>query len=79
MGLRDTGTVTSSSEWYWDINRKIAVPASERGSFDHVLGPYASQQAAENWAAKVEKRNDDWDGDDDQWERAGEADEPGAT
>lgn len=79
MGLRDTETVTSSNEWYWDINRKIAVPASERGSFDHVLGPYASQQAAENWAAKVEKRNDDWDGDDDQWERAGVADEPDVT
>lgn len=79
MAVRDTGTVTSSSEWYWDINRKIAVPASERGSIDHVLGPYASQHEAESWKAKVEERNDDWDGDDDQWERAGEADESGTT
>ena len=79
MAARDTGRVTSNNEWYWDINRKIAVPASERGSFDHMLGPYASQQAAENWEAKVEGRNEDWDGDDEQWERAGEADESGTT
>ena len=79
MAVRDTGTMTSSSEWYWDINRKIAVPASERGSFDHVLGPYSSQHEAESWKTKVEERNDDWDGDDDQWEGAGEADESGTT
>ena len=79
MSARDTGGVTSSSEWYWDIDRKIAVPASERGSFDHVLGPYASKHEAENWKTRVEERNDDWDSDDDQWERAGEADASGTT
>ena len=78
MAARETDRVASNSEWYWDINRKIAVPASERGSFDHVLGPYSSQHEAESWKAKVEERNDDWDGDD-QWERADEADESGTT
>jgi hypothetical protein len=68
--------VTNNGEWYWDINRKIAVPASERGSFDHMLGPYDSKHAAENWEAKVEERNEDWDGDDDEWEGADESDDP---
>jgi hypothetical protein len=71
----DTGAMNNDSEWYWDINRKIAVPASERGSFEHFIGPYASQREAENWEAKVEERNEDWDSDDEKWEHAAESDD----
>ena len=35
------------TEWYWDLNRKLAVPASERGPGDHTLGPYPSKAEAE--------------------------------
>jgi hypothetical protein len=69
---RDTGDVSNDNEWYWDLNRKVAVPASERGSSDHVLGPYASRHEAENWKSIAERRNDDWAEDDEEWNRAGE-------
>lgn len=72
---RETGRVTNDSEWYWDLNRKIAVPASERGSSDHVLGPYPSRHEAENWKSIADERNDNWDGADEDWERAGESDD----
>jgi hypothetical protein len=56
------------TEWYWDLNRKLAVPASERGPGDHTLGPYPSKAEAENWRATVEARNEGWDDDDEAWE-----------
>ena len=53
--------MSSDNEWYWDLSRKIAVPASERGAFDHFLGPYASKHEAENWKSIAEERNENWD------------------
>ena len=52
-----------------DLNRQVAVPASERGPGDNMLGPYPSRADAENWKAKVEARNDQWDDDDEDDER----------
>lgn len=57
-----------SEEWYWDLDRQVAVPASERGPGDHTMGPYPSKGEAENWKAKVEARNDSWDAADEAWE-----------
>ena len=54
-------------EWYYDMNRKVAVRASERGPGDNMLGPYPTRADAENWKAKVEERNDGWDEADDEW------------
>lgn len=65
----------SSTEWYWDLERKVAVPADERGPDEHVLGPYATKLEAENWKARVEERNDAWDDADEEWESAGLDDE----
>ena len=66
--------MSADAEWYWDLNRKMAVPASERGAGDHVLGPYPSRHDAENWKAKVEARNEGWEHDDEAWEHVGESD-----
>jgi len=63
--------VSSENEWYWDLERNIAVPASERGPGDRMLGPYASRAEAMNWKAKVEQRNEGWDEADDEWEEGG--------
>ena len=65
----------SSSEWYWDLRRGVAVPASERGPGDDMLGPYPTKHAAENWKAKVEERNEAWEHDDEEWDQAGESDD----
>ncbi len=41
----------SGEEWYFDLRKGVAVPASERGPADHVLGPYPTKGEAENWKA----------------------------
>jgi len=57
------------TQWYWDLRAGQAVPAADRGSADHLLGPYPSREAAENWRERVESRNDAWDESDEAWER----------
>lgn len=59
--------MSDSQEWYWDLNKKRAVPASERGVSDNTLGPYPTKGEAENWRSKLEQRNDDWDEADEEW------------
>jgi len=71
--------MTTNSEWYWDLRRNQAVPASERGAGDHVLGPYPSRHDAENWRSKVEQRNEGWDDDDQAWDNAGDGNDPAAS
>ena len=65
---------TSPEEWYWDLDRKVAVPASERGPGDHTLGPYPTRGEAENWKSKVETRNESWDDADAAWDRTDDVD-----
>lgn len=66
----------TSEQWYFDLNRNVAVPAEDRGPGDNMLGPYPSRADAENWRARVEQRNDEWDGDDeDDRDDAGPGDE----
>lgn len=63
------------SEWYWDLDRGVAVPAAERGPGDHMLGPYPTRGQAENWKATADSRNDEWDAADDEWNRWGDDDQ----
>ena len=63
-----------ATEWYWDLDQQLAVPADQRGPGDHTLGPYRTRGEAENWKAKVDTRNDAWDEDDERWNSWG--DEP---
>ena len=67
-----SGQDSDSGEWYFDLDRGVAVPAGERGHADHMLGPYPSRSAAENWRSQVDSRNEAWDADDERWERSGE-------
>lgn len=66
-----------SEAWYWDLEQGVAVPASERGPGDHMLGPYATKGEAQNWKAKVEARNDTWDDADEEWN--GDDDDRGSS
>jgi hypothetical protein len=60
--------------WYFDLRRGVAVPASERGPSDDMLGPYGSRAEAEHWRERVEARNVAWDESDDEW--TGDPDPP---
>jgi hypothetical protein len=69
---------TDESEWYWDLRREVAVPASRRGPFDQVLGPYKTRAEAESWKERVEERNTEWDHDDEEWDREPDPDQLGS-
>ncbi|NND75142.1 MAG: SPOR domain-containing protein [Ilumatobacter sp.] len=64
---------TRDDEWYWNLEKGVAVPAAERGPSEHMMGPYPSRAEAENWKSKVEARNETWDDADEEWR--GERDE----
>ena len=57
-------------QWYWDLQRGVAVPASQRRVASQMLGPYASRAEAERWHDTVEQRNEAWDDADDEWNDA---------
>ena len=59
--------MSDSTEWYWDLTKKVAVNADDRGPGDQTLGPYESKAKAENWKATSEARNEAWDEADDSW------------
>jgi hypothetical protein len=69
---------TDESQWYWDLRRKVAVPASRRGPFDQVLGPYASRAEAEHWKERVDERNAEWEQEDEEWNRDPDPDQTGS-
>lgn len=66
---------TPTDDWYFDLRKGVAVPASERGPGDHLLGPYPTRGHAENWRATNEARNKSWDDDDERWDAWGDGDE----
>jgi hypothetical protein len=63
-------------EWYWDLERNVAVTGDERGPGDRTLGPYATKGEAENWKSTSEARNEAWDDADEEWESRGTEDDP---
>ena len=70
--------MSESTEWYWDLSKKAAVRADDRGPGDQTLGPYDSKAEAENWKATSEARNDAWDDADDEWNEVDRGDPAGA-
>ena len=58
----------TQEQWYWDLKKGKAVPASERGPADEVLGPYPSKDEAEHWRDRLEERNQAWEQADKEWE-----------
>lgn len=56
-----------ATEWYWDLQKGVAVPADQRGPGDHMLGPYPTKGECENWKAHLQARNDTWDDEDERW------------
>ena len=72
--MSDPTEFDPGTERYWDLERKVAVPADQRGPGDHMLGPYRTKGEAENWKATVESRNQSWNEDDEEWNSWGDDD-----
>lgn len=60
-------------EWYWCLTHGRAERAEERDDPDNLLGPYPTEEAARNWKALNEARNEAWDEEDEAW--SGERDD----
>lgn len=54
----------TATEWYWCLEREVAVTADDPCPPDRRLGPYPTREAAENWKQTVEARNEKWDAED---------------
>lgn len=67
--MEGVSSSSGESQWYWDLERGIAVEAAERGPAERMLGPYSSRYEAEHWKDRVEERNKSWDDADDEWEQ----------
>jgi hypothetical protein len=63
----------TEEQWYWNLKQGRAVPASERGPADDLMGPYDSKDEAERWRERLDERNEQWEQADREW--AGEEEE----
>lgn len=63
--------------WWWNLTEGRAVTSAERPRDIEVLGPYPSREAAEDWKAQNEARNEAWDEDDEAWAGDGPRDDRG--
>lgn len=57
--------------WYWCLKHERVERDDERDAPEFTLGPYPSEDAARNWKALNEARNEAWVADDEEW--SGEA------
>lgn len=58
---------TVTNDWFWDIDRQVAVRADNSGKHDVLIGPYPTRNDAEiwlpsaNWVEQAKTpRDDDW-------------------
>jgi hypothetical protein len=52
--------------WYWCLDHKQAEPTHSPCPPDHRLGPYPTKEAAEHWKEQFDRRNDEWDRDEEE-------------
>lgn len=65
------------TEWYWCLTHQRAETDENRDDPDNSLGPYPSEEAARNWKATTEARNEEWKEQDERWYGIDD-DEPGS-
>jgi hypothetical protein len=65
--------MASTDEWYWCFDHQKAERAGEQCRATNRLGPYPSEEAARNWQAINEAREETWEQQDEEWEGKGRA------
>jgi hypothetical protein len=54
-----------SGDWFWDIDRQVAIRVDNSGRHDLLIGPYTSQADAEvwmpssSWVSRLQSDGDD--------------------
>lgn len=66
----------STTQWYWCLTHQQAETGEQRDDPDNSLGPYPDEDAARNWKATNEARNEAWDTEDERWSGDEEPPEP---
>ena len=57
---------TERADWYWDVDRQVAVRSDNAGRRDVLIGPYAERSDAEIWMPSNSwQQHRDGDADDD--------------
>lgn len=57
----------STTKYYWCLTHERVETGEERDDPDNSLGPYISADAARDWKATVEARNEAWEEEDERW------------
>ncbi|MFT4658649.1 MAG: hypothetical protein ACJAXA_003331 [Candidatus Aldehydirespiratoraceae bacterium] len=57
----------ATGDWYWDIDRQVAVRLDNTGRHDLLIGPYTSQSEAEIWMPSTTWANRPNTGGDGDW------------
>jgi hypothetical protein len=55
-----------SEQWYWCLVHR-RVESAHACKADSRMGPYASPEAARDWKARLEQREDAWEEEDERW------------
>jgi hypothetical protein len=58
----------ANGEFYWCLDHERVEGRDGDCPPDRRLGPYPTREAAQNWKATTEARNDAWDAEDREWE-----------
>ncbi len=56
-----------AEEWYWCLEHDRAEPAGQACRATTRMGPYGSAEEAAAWRDRKDRRNDDWDEQDEAW------------
>jgi len=59
--------MSDGGEYYWCLKHSRVEPREGCRDADR-MGPYPTEEAARNWRASVEARNEKWDEEDREWE-----------
>jgi hypothetical protein len=57
-------------DFYWCLEHQ-QVEQGPGCRVDNRLGPYPTAEDATNWRQRVDARNEDWEEEDERWERGG--------
>ncbi|MBA3280845.1 MAG: hypothetical protein H0U29_01300 [Acidimicrobiia bacterium] len=66
----------STTQWYWCLTHQQPETGEQRDDPDNSLGPYPTEEAARNWKATSEARNEAWDTEDERWSGDNEPPQP---
>ena len=60
--------ITREEEWYWCLAHQRPERSGQQCRAEDRLGPYPTEEAARNWQATRDEREEAWKRQDEEWE-----------